>query len=125
MNRLLTAAAVAEAVTGVVLIVFPSIVVELLFGAEIAGTGVVMSRFAGVSLVALGVACWRGGTPDAALWAMLTYGALATLYLAYLGLAGEFAGILLWPAVVVHAGLSVVLVAARFRRNRGLDRRRS
>lgn len=47
-------AAVAEAVTGVVLIVFPSIVFELLFGAEIAGAGVVVSRLAGISLRRLG-----------------------------------------------------------------------
>jgi hypothetical protein len=40
---------------------------------------------------------------------MLTYGALVTVYLAFLGLVGGFTGILLWPAVVVHAILTVLL----------------
>jgi hypothetical protein len=40
---------------------------------------------------------------------MLTYSALITVYLAYLGFAGGFAGVLLWPAVVVHAILTVLL----------------
>jgi len=42
---------------------------------------------------------------------MLTYSLLATLYLVYVGVKGEV-GILLWPAVAAHAGLSVLLVRA-------------
>jgi hypothetical protein len=45
---------------------------------------------------------------------MLTYGALVTVYLAYLGLVGGFTGILLWPAVVVHAILTILLARAWF-----------
>ena len=44
MRKVLTFAAVAEAATGVALIVVPSLVVRLLFGADIAGASVVMSR---------------------------------------------------------------------------------
>ena len=40
---------------------------------------------------------------------MLTYSALVTLYLAYLGFAGGLTGIFLWPAVALHAILSVFL----------------
>jgi len=40
---------------------------------------------------------------------MLTYSASVTLYLAYLGAAGDLNGILLWPAVVLHATLTVLL----------------
>jgi hypothetical protein len=42
---------------------------------------------------------------------MLTYGLLAALFLIYVGVNGV-AGILLWPAVAVHIGLSVLLVWA-------------
>jgi hypothetical protein len=45
---------------------------------------------------------------------MLTYSALVMLYLGYVGLAG-FTGILLWPAVVVHAVLTVLLVRTCFK----------
>jgi hypothetical protein len=116
MNKLLTVAAFAEALTGAALVVFPGIVVQLLFGVEIAGAAVAISRFAGISLIALGAACWPGDAPGRGLSAMLTYSTLVMLYLAYLGLARDFAGILLWPAVGVHAGLSAVLAVAWFKR---------
>ena len=41
---------------------------------------------------------------------MLTYGAAVTLYLAYVGFAGGLTGILLWPAVVLHAILTALLI---------------
>ena len=40
---------------------------------------------------------------------MLLYNVLVTLYLAWVGLGAEFVGVLLWPAVVVHAALTVLL----------------
>ncbi len=103
MKSLLALAAVGEAATGLILLVYPPIVVRLLFGADIAGAGMVMSRIAGISLMALGLACWpvgdTDGRADRALQAMLSYSLLATLYLGYLGIVGERVGILLWPAV--------------------------
>ena len=76
-----------------------------LLGEELAGTAVVVARVAGLALVGLGIACWPG-TPRVG---MLTYSAGATLYLAYLGVAGGATGVLLWPAVAVHAVLTVLL----------------
>ncbi len=52
----------AEAGTGVLLLAWPPIVVRLLFGAEISGAGVIMSRFAGIALIGFGVACWPGNS---------------------------------------------------------------
>ena len=43
---------------------------------------------------------------------MLTYSVAVTLYLAYLGFASGVAGVLLWPAVVVHAILTALLTRA-------------
>ena len=40
---------------------------------------------------------------------MLGYGAASALYLAYLGFAGAASGALLWPAVVLHLLLTVLL----------------
>lgn len=116
MRQLLALAAAGEAATGLVVLAYPPIVVRLLFGAEIAGTGIVMSRVAGIALIALGVACWpasaTGSSPSRALQAMLCYSLLATLYLAYLGIGGEQVGSLLWPATVIHAILTTLLVCA-------------
>src|SRR5271165_7215306 len=114
MKNLLALAALGEAGTGLVLLVYPPIVVRLLFAAEIAGTGVVMSRIAGISLIALGIACWPARAATWALCGMLTYSSLAMLYLIHLGLGGQWPGILLWPAVAVHAVLTILLARAWF-----------
>lgn len=98
-------AAAGEAATGLALLVAPSLVGRLLLGAEMTGVAVPAARVAGLALIALAIACWR----NSPLLGMLFYSAAATLYLAWLGLAGGFAGILLWPAVAVHALLSILL----------------
>ncbi len=99
-------AAIGEAATGLALIVVPSLVGRLLLGSELAGVAVPVARVAGIALIALSVACWPGAT---ALCGMLTYSALATLYLGWLGFAGGFAGPLLWPAVALHVVLTALL----------------
>jgi drug/metabolite transporter (DMT)-like permease len=111
MKRLLILAAVGEGLTGLILFVYPAIVTRLLFDSEIAAAGVSMSRIAGIALIALGVACWPDRTTLRAFFGMSTYSLLAMLYLVYAGF-NRGAGILLWPAVAVHAGLSVLLVWA-------------
>ena len=111
MTKLLLVAALSEGATGLILLAYPPIVIRLLFGEEIAGAGVFMSRVAGISLIALGVACWPDSASLWPLYAMLTYSSSVMLYLAYVGFGGQ-AGILLWPAVAVHAILSVLLVRA-------------
>jgi hypothetical protein len=115
MKIVLAFAAVSEAATGLALLAYPEIVVRLLLGAEIGGIGDVVSRFGGIGLIGLGVACWPSGPSRQALRGMLTYGALAALYLAYIGISGQGGGVLLWPAVVLHIILLVLLVGARSR----------
>ena len=108
MNWVLIFAAVAEAVTGLALLVVPSLVGQLLLGEELTGIAIPVARVAGIALIALGVACWPG-PPVAGMW---TYSAAVTLYLAYLGFAGGVTGNLLWPAVILHVILTVLLARA-------------
>jgi hypothetical protein len=115
MKKVLTVAAVVEVATGMALLIVPSLVGRLLFGAEFTGVANPAARVTGIALLALGVGCWSGST---ALCGMLTYGALATLYLAYLGVIGEWVGPLLWPAVVLHGILTVLLAWAWFQSRR-------
>jgi hypothetical protein len=110
MKKLLAIAATAEALTGLVLFVYPPIVIKLLFGANAVGVGLVISRFGGIALIGLGVACWPCGTASRAVCGMLTYSTLATLYLVYLGFGRQWTGVLLWPAVIIHVLLTVLLV---------------
>ena len=108
MKKVLVLAAVSEAATGVALLIVPSLVGQLLLGAELTGVAIPVARVTGIALIALGVACWPG-PPRAG---MLTYSAAVTLYLAYLGFAGGLSGILLWPAVVLHVILTGLLTLA-------------
>jgi hypothetical protein len=104
--KVLTIAAVAEAATGLALLVVPSLVGRLLLGAELSGVSVPVARVTGIALIALAIACWPGLT---ALCGMLTYGALATAFLACLGIRGHWVGPLLWPAVALHAVITILL----------------
>ena len=117
MKMVLVLAAVAEAATGVALLIVPSLVGQLLLGEELAGVAIPVARVAGIALIALGVACWPG-TPLAG---MLTYSAAVTVYLALVGFAGGFAGILLWPAVALHGVLTVFLARAMLARGKTAD----
>ena len=116
MKQLLVLAAVLEAATGLVLIIHPELVAQVLFGDSVAGAGMALSRVAGFALLALGVACWPGreaGSGSArSTRAMLTYSLLVTIYLVYLGIVTPLTGMLLWPGAAAHAVWMLFLVAA-------------
>jgi hypothetical protein len=117
-KNVLALSAAAEAGTGLLLLAWPSLVVRLLFGAEIGGAGVIMSRIAGIALIGLGVACSPGNSAFQPLYGMLTYSTLAMLYLICIGVREELVGVQLWPAVVAHAILLALLVRARLKERR-------
>jgi hypothetical protein len=108
MKKVLVVAAVSECATGLALLIMPSLVGRLLLGEELTGVALPVARVLGIALFALGVACW----PGPPLVGMLTYSAAVTLYLAYVGFAGGLSGKLLWPVVVLHAILTVLLIRA-------------
>jgi len=111
MKKLLTVVAVAEGATGVAFIVMPSVIGRLLLGAELTGVAIPISHVTGIALIALGIACLPRST---ALLGMLTYTVLVTPYLFYLGIRGEWVGVLLWPAVILHMILTALLARAWF-----------
>jgi hypothetical protein len=50
---------------------------------------------------------------------MLSYSLLATLFLAFPGISGEWVGSLLWPAVAIHVILTFLMGGAYLSRTRG------
>jgi hypothetical protein len=105
-------AAAVEAVTGLVLVISPSLLAWLLLGADLSASGEAVGRVAGFALLALGLACWPATRPvpkSAAVRGLLAYNVLAALFFLYLGVRGEFRGVLLWPAVALHGVLAILL----------------
>lgn len=114
LARILTFAAVVEIGTGLVLLIDPAIVAKLLLGAELEGVGIVLGRCFGIALLALGLAAWprKAGVHEnaPAFRAMSTYNVLLAGFLFYLGMAGLYAGLLLWPGFALHAVVGLLLL---------------
>lgn len=113
-RKILAFAAIVEVGTGLALMVDSAIVAALLLGVDLTDVGAILGRCFGITLVALGLACWprpkRTEDDSPAFRAMLTYNASIALYLGYLGTLGHLRGLLLWPAVALHAVVAVLLV---------------
>jgi hypothetical protein len=116
MSKLLLAAAGLELALGLILMIDPGIVTQLLLGEDLPGVGIALGRVAGFGFVAFGLACLppRNVTSAAPrpLQALLTYNVLVTLYLVWLGIGGSMAGVLLWPVAATHAILTFLLARA-------------
>ena len=93
---------------------WPSATVTLLAGVPLeAPAALTVARVGGAGLLALGVACWfaRGDTQSRAarglVAAMLLYNVAAVAVLAFADIGFGLHGVALWPAVVLHAVMSV------------------
>lgn len=112
MNRVLAMAAVLEMAMGLALMIDPALVARLLLGEGASGAGVVVGRIAGLGFLSLGLACWPVGDTSirsSSFRAMFLYNVLVAGYLGILGARGRWVGWLLWPAVMIHTGMSIVL----------------
>ena len=121
MTTLLAVTAIVEAVTGLALLLSPSLLVSMLLGSSLhTPAALTVGRVAGAALLSLGVACWLGRRDESRraatglVAAMLLYNtATALLVHARIGL-GLF-GIALCPAVALHGVLTVWCIACLWR----------
>ena len=122
---LLATASTLEAVTGLALIIAPSIA-GFLLGTDISGAALVIARMGGFGLLSLGVACWpRTEATIPRLRAMLIYNLLVTAYLGYLRFGSQSVGKFLLPALVVHAVLAILFIGAWLKHQSGGASKRS
>ncbi len=108
------AASGLEVLTGVGLIVAPSLLARLLFGSDLNAVGEATGRIAGLVMLCLAVGCWpRTTRAEAHALAPLTaLSWLAAAFLIVTGLMGANVGMLLWPAAALHLILAVLLTRA-------------
>ena len=114
MTGALKSAVIGEALLGVALLIVPNLVVRMLLGGELNDVGLATARVAGIALVGLSIAC----LPGRAVAGMLTYSAMVMVYLGYVSIADGLRGILLWPAVVLHAVMTPLLARIWFNQTR-------
>jgi hypothetical protein len=119
MRYLLIAMAIVEVGTGIGLIAVPSFVASLLLGVTLDGEVVfIVAHLCGAALLSLGIACALASNDAGSraavglVVAMVFYNTIATgvLWHALMGL--KMAGILMWPAILVHALLTVWCIAS-------------
>jgi hypothetical protein len=111
-KSLLVLSSSLELVTGLVAIAAPSFLANLLFSAGLTPGGKAISRVCGFGLLSLAIACWPrdGEEHTQAIRGLFLYNALAFLYLGYLRIVGEFSGLFLLPACIVHGLLTLLFV---------------
>ncbi len=109
-RTLLRLSAGLEAATGLALIALPEVVARILLGTGLSASGIAVARVGGFGLLSLGLACWPGDEVTAGdIRALFTYNLLAALYLGYLRVGGGFDGLLLLPASILHAVLTLLM----------------
>lgn len=110
------AAAGLEVLTGLTLIVAPSLLARFLFGSDLNAAGEATGRISGFVMLCLAAGCWP--RPGEAGWhpahvPLIALSWLAAAFLFVTGLVGVNVGLLLWPAAALHLILAVLLSLAR------------
>ena len=118
MKALLSITVVLEVPFGVALLASPALPASIVLGAPLdTPTGLTFARLAGAAVVALGIACWRAlqdgrsRSATGVVAAMLFYNVVVIAILMYARLGLGVGGIVLWPAVVLHAVLAACCIA--------------
>ena len=119
MKTLQTVTAVIEAGAGLALLGLPSVTALLLLGAPLESpVAVGLARIASAAILALAVVCWLARRDAQSLAsrglvvAMLFYNLAVAAVLAFAGIVDGLHGMLLWPAVVFHAGMGAWCAAS-------------
>lgn len=108
-KNIVRAAAWLEIIMGVTLIVIPKLPCQLLLAATLEGAGVTLGRFAGIGLLALGIAYLSTAAttpPRGAVLGLLVFNVAAVLLFTWVGVTTTVHGVLLWPAAILHAGIA-------------------
>src|SRR5215472_16218419 len=99
------AAAWLEIIVGALFLTIPDVLCVLLFGAKPEAVGVPLGRFAGIALIALGIACLPSGDGRSrrnVVLGLFAFNAGVALLFACVGIVSALHGFLLWPAVILH-----------------------
>jgi hypothetical protein len=124
-SLILSLFACLECATGLGLILAPDFLISLLFGqTESVPVTLLLARLGGAALLAVGAMSWGAGTfhrSQAGLSLLIgvtLYNGLAALVLAYSAFGLAMRGVLIWPAMLLHAALLHWCLASALRMQR-------
>ena len=86
---------------------------QLLIATAPEGAGGPLGRIAGIALFVLGIAglgSTKPGSGGTAALGLLVFNTGAAIFLAWVAVGNAFRGVLLWPAVVLHAVIACALL---------------
>ena len=114
MNRslLFNVSLTIEILTGFALLIAPALVIELLLGEGLNFIGVAVARVLGIGLLSLGVSAWESSQQQiqfTSRMGVFTYNIGVAILLCMFGVQGEFTGVLLWPAAVLHGIIGMAM----------------
>ena len=117
-RTLLIVTASAETGVGLTMLVSPPLVARFLLGVTLdAPAALIVGRIAGAALLSLGGACWlarddgRSRARRGLIAATLLYNCAAVAVLGNAAMSVRLVGVLMWPAVALHAVLAVWCIA--------------
>jgi hypothetical protein len=108
LQYIVTAASWLEIVVGGLFLAAPGLPCLLVFGARLDP----LARFAGIALMALGIACLpsRAAPHGRSFLGLFGFNVGAAVLFAWVGIAAPQHGILALPAAVLHAGIAAALL---------------
>ncbi len=116
MQRLVAFTIAVEIGAALAALAAPAQLVQLLLGAPADAATRAVTRCFGIALLALAAAWWPDRyASECAQWPFrgrLLYNGLIALFLAYLASGQHMSGPLLWPAILLHAAVSALLIVA-------------
>ena len=105
--------ATIEITIGIVLLLVPVTLINLLLGEVLGETGIMVARVAGLGLFSLGIASVEVANLPVRMTTrigLLIYNAGASFYLAYLAATGAANGVLIWPTIVLHLIIASLMI---------------
>lgn len=111
MKNFLMFTALAEGLTGILLLLVPTFVVPLLLSTPLSETGgIIATRFAGIAIITLAVNCWFSKNHNnnvGLIKALLFYNFAVCAVFINSSIAYQLVGTLLWLVVIAHATLGL------------------
>jgi hypothetical protein len=115
LKLLLTLSGGIEALGGALTLIAPALAIDVLLGRPADSIAIVLARFFGAGMFALGLACLKArddiGSPAglAVVYAITCYNVVAAILLLWAAVSVGLGGVLLWAAGIGHAVLGILL----------------